>query len=97
MRYQGSLQEMKTAAYASGEVIFKIAEANDWLPELQKQFPQMKQFAQDEILFSFTDQNEVAMINQQLVNKQIPVFGIQIKGGLEEWFMRITKNDPGIV
>ena len=97
LRYQGSLQEMKTAAYASGEVIFKIAEANDWLPELQKQFPQMKQFAQDEILFSFTDQNEVAMINQQLVNKQIPVCGIQIKGGLEDWFMRITKNDPGIV
>jgi hypothetical protein len=57
----------------------------------------MKQFAHDEILFSFADQKEVAMINQQLVNKKIPVCGIQIKGGLEDWFMRITQNDPGIV
>lgn len=97
LHYNGSLQEMKTAAYATGEVIFKIAKANDSLPGLQKQFPQMKYVAQDEILFSFADRDEVARINQQLVDQQIPVCGIQIKGGLEDWFMRITQNDSGIV
>ena len=97
LRYQGSLQDMKTAAYASGEVIFKIADSTDRIQSLQQQFPGMKQVSKDEILFSFADQNEVAMINQQLVNKQVPVCGIQVKGGLEDWFMRITQHDPGIV
>jgi ABC-2 type transport system ATP-binding protein len=97
LRYQGSLQEMKAAAYASGEVIFKITGTNEWLPALQQEFPQVKQVSHDEILFSFSNQEEVARINQQLVNKQIPVCGIQVKGGLEDWFMRITQTDKEIV
>jgi ABC-type multidrug transport system ATPase subunit len=97
LHYHGSLEEMKTAAYSSGEVIFKIAEDINSLPDLKKRFPQMKYVAQDEILFSFADQNEVALINQQLVDQQVPVCGIHIKGGLEDWFMNITKNDSGII
>ena len=97
LRYQGSLQDMKAAAYAAGEVIFKIAGANEWMQRLQQDFPTMKQHAQDELLFSFSSLDEVATLNRQLVSKQIPICGIQVKGGLEEWFMRITQNDKTIV
>jgi hypothetical protein len=35
-------------------------------------------------------------INQQLVNNNIPVYGISVRGGLEEWFIRLIQNDKQI-
>ena len=93
MRYQGTLQNMKDTAYATGEVIFKIPNATDYLLSVQQDFPQVKQISNDEVLFHFVNQKEVTAINKQLVNKNIPVAGIQIKGGLEEWFMQIIDKN----
>lgn len=93
MRYQGTLQNMKESAYASGEVIFKIPNTSEYLFSLQQEYPQAKQISNEEVLFSFVNQQEVAAINKQLVKKEIPVSGIQIKGGLEEWFMQIIDKN----
>ena len=93
MRYQDTLQEMKKTAYASGEVIFKVANAGDWLQTVQCEFPQVAQIAHDELLFSFSDASEVSSINRRLVMQDVPVLEIKIKGGLEEWFMQVIKNN----
>ena len=93
MRYQGTLQDMKEAAYASGEVVFKIPNTSDYIESVQQDFPQVKQVASDELLFAFVDQDGVSSINKQLVSKNIPVAGIHVRGGLEEWFMQIIDKN----
>jgi len=93
LRYQGTLEEMKTSAYSSGEVVFKIQDADQWLTPVQQTFAAAKRQAQDEIIFPFTTPNHVSEINQQLVNMNVPVLGINVRGGLEEWFMQIINQD----
>jgi ABC-2 type transport system ATP-binding protein len=91
LRYNGTLQQMKNEAYSSSEVLFKIPEASNWINMIQQKFETAQQVTQDEISIPATSQNEVAAINQSLVNMQIPVSGIQLRGGLEEWFMQIVQ------
>jgi ABC-2 type transport system ATP-binding protein len=93
LRYQGTLDEMKNTAYASGEVVFKIAQPDHWAAPLQAHFNGLRRQSQDEFIFPFTQQSDVATINQQLVGLNVPVSGIHIRGGLEEWFMQIISND----
>ncbi len=96
LRYEGTLADMKNTAYASGEVVFKIKEADHWFEPLQSRFQKARRNAQDEIIFPFTAQDDVVQINQQLVAMEVPVAGIHIRGGLEEWFMNIISNDKQI-
>jgi hypothetical protein len=91
LRYNGTLQQMKTEAYSSSEVLFKIPEAATWINIIQQKFEMAQQVTHDEISIPATSQHEVAAINQSLVNMQIPVSGIQLRGGLEEWFMQIVQ------
>ncbi len=97
LRYEGTLEAMKNTAYASGEVVFKISEADQWIEPLQSRFQMARRHAQDEIIFPFKAQDDVVQINQQLVEMQVPVAGIHIRGGLEEWFMQIISNDKQTV
>jgi ABC-type multidrug transport system ATPase subunit len=93
LRYQGTLQQMKHSAHSAGEVVFRIPEATDWMPQVQQLFAEARQQSDDEIIFPFTTQGHVTRINQQLVAHHIPVAGIQVHGGLEEWFMDIISQD----
>jgi ABC-2 type transport system ATP-binding protein len=93
LRYQGTLDDMKQAAYASGEVIFRVADTEQWMPVIREHYNSARQQAQDEVLFSFKQPKDVVAINNHLVNLQVPVTGIQIRGGLEEWFMQIIQKD----
>jgi ABC-2 type transport system ATP-binding protein len=92
LRYQGTLEEMKTTANTSGQVIFHIPVANEWIDLIKKQYPEATLVNQNEVLFSFIDHNGVISINQQLVNDKIPVSGIHVRGGLEDWFMKTVQS-----
>jgi ABC-2 type transport system ATP-binding protein len=96
LRYQGTLQDMKRTAYSSGEVVFKILNADDWLQPLQMIYATAKKQSHDEIILPFTSQEDVSDINQKLVSMNVPVTGIHIRGGLEEWFMQIIEKDKQV-
>jgi ABC-type multidrug transport system ATPase subunit len=93
LRYQGTLQEMKSIAYASGEVVFHVPEADRWTTAIQQLVPAARRTAQDEWLIPFTEASDVVQLNRQMVEASVPVTGIQIRGGLEEWFMQIIQQD----
>jgi lantibiotic transport system ATP-binding protein len=93
MRYQGTLQEMQQSAQSSGEVIFKVNEAGKWMDNINQNYPQAKFISAEEILFPFLNQEEVMQINQDLVSNNVPVYGINVRGGLEDWFIRLIQND----
>jgi lantibiotic transport system ATP-binding protein len=96
LRYEGTLKEMQQSAQSSGEVVFRINNASEWIIAIQNNYPDAKQMSSEEILFPFLDSKEVMRINQQLVNNNIPVYGISVRGGLEEWFIRLIQNDKQI-
>lgn len=93
LRYQGTLNDMKQSVFATGEVLFRISNANNWIEVVKKDFPLVKQTGADELVFSFTTPEEVTAINRQLVMNDVPVKGINVRGGLEEWFMEIVNNN----
>jgi ABC-2 type transport system ATP-binding protein len=93
MRYNGTLAQMKASAYESAQVLFRIPEAEGWLAQITREYPEAKKQAADEIILPANSREEVAQINKQLVNMNIPVAGIQLHGGLEEWFMHIIDKD----
>jgi len=93
LRYQGTLNEMKRSAFSTGEVVFKIPNAADWLQRIQPDYPLAKQISQDEIIFSFAYPDEVTKINRALVHNDVPVEAIHVRGGLEEWFLKIIDDN----
>ena len=93
LRYQGTLEDMKRSAYETGEVVFRVPTATDWMPQVSGLFAEARQQSADEIIFPFADAGHVTRINQQLVQHGVPVSGIQVRGGLEEWFMHIIDKD----
>jgi lantibiotic transport system ATP-binding protein len=92
LKYQGTMEEMKRSAYESGEVIFKIPKASEYLSSIQEMESQAKQISADEILLPFTTPNDVSEFNKQITRNNIPVHGIRISGGLEEWFMQVIQS-----
>lgn len=93
LRYEGTLEDMKRSAHASGEVVFHISNAREWMPRIQNLFAEARLLSFNEIIFPFSDSEQVTRINRQLVSHDIPVSGIQVHGGLEEWFMHIINQD----
>ena len=92
LKYQGTMEEMKKAAYESGEVIFKIPQASEYFSSIQELESQAKLISQDEIILPFSTPNDVSDINKLISGNNIPVHGIKIKGGLEEWFMQVINS-----
>ena len=96
LRYQGSLHEIRERARQTGEVVFQIPDAERWLPSITPLYAGARQHTANQIIFPFGAGEDVALINQQLVGHHIPVQGIQVHGGLEDWFMQLTQNNKSI-
>ena len=96
LRYQGSLHEIRETARQTGEVVFQIPDAERWMPSITPLYAGARQHAANQIIFPFGAGDDVALINQQLVGHHIPVQGIQVHGGLEDWFMQLTQNNKSI-
>jgi lantibiotic transport system ATP-binding protein len=90
--YQGTLEDMKESASASGIAEFTVPGAPIHLPLIQVNYPHAEMNAHDRILIPFTNSSEVSQINRFIASKDIPVLGLKISGGLEDWFMKII--DP---
>lgn len=92
LRFQGTLQELHSIAGNNRQVLFRVPDAALWKEKLVARF-QTVQLVQDQFLqFEVENDDEVITLNQQLVNENVPVVGIQSKAGLEEWFMQQMKK-----
>ena len=96
LHYQGSILEMRQAAGSVGEIVVQIQNADNWVQQIIPFSPSVKVLSKNELAFPFSSEMEVADLNKQLVKLNVPVSGIHMKGGLEEWFMSITSKDKVI-
>ncbi|RYY41501.1 MAG: ATP-binding cassette domain-containing protein [Chitinophagaceae bacterium] len=96
LRYENTLEQLRRDAEEGSQAIFTIPGAGSrveaFAPELRA-----RHLGGDDVLFPIADAGGVSRLNEQLVSSGVPVCGIRLQGGLEDWFMRITQNDKTIV
>lgn len=97
LQYQGSLDALKLQAYHSGELVFKILNAAAWLPKIADRYTDVRQTGNEEVILPYQHNDQIVKINQQLVQIGVPIIGMQVKGGLEDWFIDLIKKDKQIV
>ncbi|WP_165917252.1 ABC transporter ATP-binding protein [Flaviaesturariibacter aridisoli] len=96
LRYENTLEQLRRDAEEGGQAIFSIPGAAGLLENLEPGWGG-RHLGGDDVLFPITDPGGVARLNEGLVGRGVPVCGIRMQGGLEDWFMRITQNDKTIV
>lgn len=92
VRFQGSLQDLQQSAGEAREVIIKINEAKQWMSKIAELFPGAKAGRNNELNITFENASEVPFINNKLVEAGIPVSGLRVREGLEEWFIKMTQQ-----
>jgi ABC-type multidrug transport system ATPase subunit len=95
LRYENTLEQLRRDAQEGGQVVFTIPGADRRLAGFNAEWKASLK-SMDEVLFPYATADEVVSLNDQLVAQGVPVCGIRVEGGLEDWFMRITQHDKTI-
>jgi ABC-2 type transport system ATP-binding protein len=90
MRYQGPMQELLGRPDLSREVIFHVPEAWVAAEKLKEVFPRIKAVQDRRLMLVLDDQQQVSAVTRTMLEMGIDVEGIDVKKGLEDWFMNIT-------
>ncbi len=61
----------------------------DWL---QQHFSNASITSSEVLEFTLNQKEEIPLLVKQLTEQNIPIYSIKNKGGLEEWFINLTKN-----
>lgn len=92
LMFQGSMTDLQQNAGHGKQVTFSVADPLKWKDLVITKFPQVTITKNNEFFFQLQDADEVNRINQQLVQDAVPVRGIRLNEGLEEWFIKMTSN-----
>ncbi len=92
LRYQGSMDDLLSRPGLSKEVLFQVADAPAAAEKLLPIFPALKVVNQHSLQLNIDEHVQVSDINRKLVELSVPVEGIDVKKGLEEWFMNLTNE-----
>jgi ABC-type multidrug transport system ATPase subunit len=92
VKFQGSMQELQSSAGHGRQVTVKTDDMASWKTTVLEKFPQATTAGIHEFVFPVDDNNDVAAITRELVMMGVPVKGVRIHEGLEEWFMKLTSN-----
>lgn len=88
MKFEGSKQALNEK-FSFQKTKFSMTNAKDYLSELD----QAELLSDNEIAIITQDQEEIAKLNKKLTDKGAKIYQINPIGGLEDWFMEITKQN----
>jgi ABC-2 type transport system ATP-binding protein len=91
LKFQGSMDLLKGDPGMSKEVQFRVADAIAAVKKIESIFPGVKALTAQSFQMNIEDDMPVAELNKKLVEMDIPVEGIEVRKGLEDWFMNITR------
>lgn len=90
MRYQGSMQELLGRPDLSREVLFHVPGAGSAAEKLRPVFPGIQAVQDNRLLLVLDEQQQVSAVTRTMVEMGVDIEGIDVKKGLEDWFMNIT-------
>lgn len=91
LQFQGDMNSLRQSAEGK-TVKFKIGDTEQWKNTITEEFPQLYWNKTGELIAPVNELSEVSQLNQALVKAGVPIISIQPSGGLEEWFVQMTKN-----
>ncbi len=91
LRFQGDMESLKKSAEHS-RALFVIDNPQQWKPVIESQLPNLGWNNRNELVAAIQNRQDVSELNARLVNLGVPVTSINAGGGLEEWFINMTKN-----
>ena len=92
LMFQGSMAELQQNAGHGKQVTISVFEAEKWKGHIISKFPEVTVTKNNDFVFMLQEADEVNSINRQLVQDTVPVRGIRLNEGLEEWFIKMTSN-----
>jgi ABC-2 type transport system ATP-binding protein len=92
LRYQGTMNDLTSRPGLSKEVQFMVEDASAAAEKLLPLFPGLKVINQRCLQLNIDEEMQVSDINRKFVELSIPVEGIDVKKGLEEWFMNMANE-----
>ena len=91
LMFQGTMESLKESPGMAKEVKVRVENAYETVKLIEPIFPGVKAVNAQHFLLNVPDDTLVSDVNRKLVEMNIPVEGIEVKKGLEEWFMNITR------
>jgi lantibiotic transport system ATP-binding protein len=91
LKFQGTMESLKESPGMAKEVRVRVENAYETVKLSEPVFPGAKALNTQHFMLNLPDDVLVSEVNRKLVEMNIPVEGIEVKKGLEEWFMNITR------
>jgi ABC-2 type transport system ATP-binding protein len=91
LKFQGTMESLKESPGMAKEVRVRVENAYETVKLIEPVFPGAKALNTQHFMLNLPDDVLVSEVNRKLVEMNIPVEGIEVKKGLEEWFMNITR------
>jgi lantibiotic transport system ATP-binding protein len=91
LKFQGTMESLKESPGMAKEVTIRVENAYETIKLIEPLFPGAKALSAQHFLLNLPDDTAVSDVNRKLVEMNIPVEGLEVKKGLEEWFMNITR------
>lgn len=86
--FEGLINDLKSIN--NSYVRVKTSNVNDLQPILES--IDYKKVSENEIDIKIESEGDIPLVIQKLVALQVPIFEVKTTGGLEEWFMNLTKK-----
>ena len=91
LQFEGTMDALK-AKNNNPAILIEIKNIDNHLSVIQEKFSDCIQLNQKELLIKLNNKEEIPLLVNFLVSQNIEVYKIQPQGGLEEWFIDLTKQ-----
>jgi len=90
IQFEGTMAELK-AKNSGTSILVEVKDLHLHFDLIAQHSP-IEQINENEFLIHFSHKDEIPLFTTFLTSKNIPVYKIQPQGGLEEWFINLTKQ-----
>lgn len=91
LQFQGTMNELK-AKNSHAYILVEVGNLDQHLNLIQQQYSDCVQVNANELELKFSSKEEIPVFINFLAQHNIAVYKIQPQGGLEEWFIDLTKQ-----
>lgn len=91
LKFQGTLAEIKTLNSENQKAVIRIHEAEKYKDEILNNFSN-SEMKNNEFLIPYSNVDELQLISKKILDKNIPIIGLQSGKTLEDWFIQLTSK-----
>lgn len=91
LQFQGTMSDLK-AKNSHASILVEVGNLDQHLNLIKQNYDHCVQISENEIQLKFSSKEEIPMFINFLAQHNVSVYKIQPQGGLEEWFIDLTKQ-----